>query len=83
MTIDRRQGNELKLCQGNFRLVQRGSALEGYQCTETGFPGSGCGTKPVRVQEASGTCSYQFGLVLGCPVSSGEVDLMIHGSPPT
>lgn len=36
---DRRQGNETKLCQGKFRLAQKGSSLGGCWCTKTGSPG--------------------------------------------
>lgn len=42
---------------------------------------SGHGTKPVRIQGASGWCSQVYGLVLGRPARSGELDLVILMDP--
>jgi len=39
--------------------------------------GSGHSPEPVRVQGMSGQCSYSYGLVLGSPESSRELDSMI------
>ena len=39
------------------------------------------GTKPVRVQGASGPCSWSYGLSLGSPVRSRELDLMMLMGP--
>lgn len=53
VTSDRTQGNEMKL-----RLVQKGSSLgEAAGALKQALLGSGWGTKPIRVQGASGMCS--------------------------
>jgi len=58
VTSNRTQEMEWRCIRGSSDwTLGKGSSLRGWSVTGTGFPGSDHGTKPIRVQAASGQCS--------------------------